>query len=91
MGKAARNEQRKLRATWLNNIAAAFMIGGMVGPYFKIAEFVMKAINWDDPLKVYSPEYWSLTYFFIGSVVLGFSFSHLFRGIANRELSYIED
>jgi hypothetical protein len=33
MGKAAENE-RQLRATFWNNLAAAFALGGVISPYF---------------------------------------------------------
>jgi hypothetical protein len=43
MGKAADNEKLKLRATYYNNIAVAFLITGFVVPYlavtYKAAEF----------------------------------------------------
>jgi len=34
MGKAARNEITKLRATRVNNIGVGLFIAGFVGPYF---------------------------------------------------------
>lgn len=32
MGKAARNEQKKLKATWCNSISAALISVGLLGP-----------------------------------------------------------
>jgi hypothetical protein len=34
MGKAAKNERRKLTATFFNNIAVAFIAAGFAVPYF---------------------------------------------------------
>jgi len=36
-GKAARNEIRKLKATYLNNIAVGFGLVGVVTPYFTLS------------------------------------------------------
>jgi hypothetical protein len=36
MGKAAKNERLKLNATFLNNLAAAFAVAGLVAPYFYV-------------------------------------------------------
>ncbi|MGO4389452.1 hypothetical protein AB4Y85_18135 [Microvirga sp. 2YAF29] len=32
-GKAARNEIRKLRAAYINNLAVAIMVAGLIAPY----------------------------------------------------------
>jgi len=37
LSKAARNERRKLTATYLNNVAIAFFIAGVTVPYFAMA------------------------------------------------------
>lgn len=34
ISKAARNERRKLRATYLNNVAITFFVAGVATPYF---------------------------------------------------------
>jgi hypothetical protein len=36
IGKAAKNERLKLNATFLNNLAAAFAVAGLVAPYFYV-------------------------------------------------------
>lgn len=39
-GKAGRNEARKLRATWLNNVSVAFTIAGVLQPSLAFAQAV---------------------------------------------------
>lgn len=93
MGKAADNEMLKLRATFLNNIAAAFVIAGCVAPYVallvnyepsKYAEmsFIERALSLERNLP------------FLEWVVLAavmWVIALLFRKFANDELKKIVD
>jgi len=44
MSKAARNEQRKLTATYLNNVALTFLVAGVATPYFAWLHIPLKDV-----------------------------------------------
>jgi hypothetical protein len=91
MGKAARNEQIKLRATLLNNIAVGLVIAGGLVPYLsfisataasKPLSFWMSTATGEDTKK-FLAVFVVVIAAFVGAVVL--------HGMATKLLSKIED
>ena len=80
-GKAARNEQRKLTATYVNNVAIAFFIAGVAVPYFKYAYTPPPTVAaWWQALGTPDGMYYSTAAVFIGALAISLLLHWLARG-----------
>jgi hypothetical protein len=92
MGKTAKNEQIKLKATFYNNIAAGSAVGGIFIPLIVLYQNMPVARLFSPLLTV--PWHWQFSVqdlqFFIASLV-ALCLAIIFRHHANRTASQLED
>jgi hypothetical protein len=93
MGKAARNERRKITATLLNNLGVAFIVAGFLAPYFAV-------VSSETALNATREALWSGQIFKTGlddtihlwfPPVIGVTAGALLHAIAHLHLLGIED
>jgi hypothetical protein len=89
MGKAARNEARKINATFWNNLAVATMVGGFLIPYLALYPKLYESRGFFDhiPLDAWK----SAAGLSLVPMLFAIGLSCLFRIFANRTLRKIED
>lgn len=81
----------------MNNMAVAFMVAGLVGPYFKVTEGVLVSLSSQDTLEqlfnktLGSPTYWKGIAAFAFFAGISAAFAYALRRAAHRELEQIED
>lgn len=88
MGKAARNEQRKLQATRASNLSVGLLIAGFFVPYFT---FVSKAVERLGPFDLGTLSDWKQAAAALGPAILAFALSISLRKSAFKFLEEIED
>src|SRR5438045_8909465 len=95
MGKAADNEQIKLKATFYNNVAVGLVLAGAIIPYLSLIAHLREVgakldrltddPSWDAFLDMRGTWYQILA--FVAAIVLG----HAFRMVADREVQKLAD
>jgi hypothetical protein len=88
MGKAARNEIRKIRAAYLNNIAVGAFIAGFFIPY---VAYTAKMIQLHGFFWIGTFNDWIEGVIVIAPALLAFLLSRIFHSRALRALEQIED
>jgi hypothetical protein len=90
MGKAARNEIRKIRATFLNNIAVGMFITGFAVPYFAFAAKTVET-GGGIYIRAFTPDETKIAFAGLISMALAFALSMASRNKARKILEEIED
>jgi hypothetical protein len=96
LGKAARNERRKLRATFFNNLAVGVSLGGLFIPYLALFQRLDEVAFWlassiNDRMLSLSLVGISKALYTVGSFALAMFLARMFLKQAHRTASEIED
>jgi hypothetical protein len=89
MGKSARNEVRKIRATFLNNIGVGMFITGFAVPYFAFA--ARTAETGGNFLRAFTPDEYKTSLAGLVTMFFAFVFASFLRGRAVKILEELED
>ena len=90
MGRAARNERRKLQATFFNSIAIGFFLGGVFVPYAAAMPKLSAFVHWMKNGRPIDADTVGYVLGVIGSMIVAGFGSWLFRRTAERVISRIE-
>lgn len=88
-GKAARNEVRKIRATFLNNIGVGMFITGFAVPYFAFA--AKTAETGGSFLRPFTADEYKTALAGLVTMFFAFMFAMALRGRAVKILEELED
>lgn len=92
MGKPGRNERRKIRATFWNNLAVACVIAGFLAPYFTIISSETALVSTREALLTWTFLYeWRDTVHLWSPPFVGLTVGAAFHALANLCLANIED
>jgi hypothetical protein len=96
MGKAAGNEDHKLRATYQNNISVGLAVGGVFIPYLVLTQRVDELFTWamdtiqNGKAVISVPAAIKLS-FTVFSFFMAMYVSRMFRRLATNEIKKIKD
>jgi hypothetical protein len=86
MGKASRNEIKKLEAAYLNGIAISFFVAGLVVPYVALIQYLAGLPN---VLSI--PLFTMNNFFFAVTTIAAITLSVYIHNLAKSPLKEIED